>query len=117
MARTSAVSLTRGVQVEPVAVRGVAVLRVRSVAERFGTGALPETVAEAVTAATGPGREDAEDVRALRPVRIESRTVVVPVRVAGRLVMAAAQAGAYAALNGDGRTVRPSYGDCTGESC
>jgi hypothetical protein len=39
-----------------------------------------------------------------RPVRVDVRTVAVPVRVAGRLVMAAAQAGKYATLNGDSRT-------------
>jgi hypothetical protein len=59
---------------------------------------------KAITAAADPGREGAEHVYAVRPVRIDARTVAVPVRVAGRLVMAAAQAGKYAALNGDGRT-------------
>lgn len=103
--------LTRGVEVEPVAVRDVVALMVRSVAERIGMDqeealhlVQPETVAEAITAAADPGREGAEDVHAVRPVRVDARTVAVPVPVAGRLVMAAAQAGKYAALNGDGRT-------------
>ncbi|MFF3750499.1 hypothetical protein ACFYYH_08580 [Streptomyces sp. NPDC002018] len=111
VAQTSAVLLTRGVEVEPVAVRDVVALMVRSVAERIGMDqeealhlVQPEAVAGAITAAAGPDREGAEDVHAVRPVRVEARTVAVPVRVAGRLVMAAAQAGKYATLNGDGRT-------------
>lgn len=111
VAQTSAVLLTRGVEVEPVAVRDVVVLMVRSVAERIGMDheealhlVQPEMVAEAITAAADPGREGAEDVHAVRTVRVDARTVAVPVRVAGRLVMAAAQVGKYASLNGDGRT-------------
>jgi len=64
----------------------------------------PEKVAEAITAAADPDCEGAEHVYAVRPVRVDARTIAVPVQVAGRLVMAAAQAGKYAALNGDGRT-------------
>jgi hypothetical protein len=110
VAQTSAVLLTRGVEVEPVAVRDVVALMVRSVAERIGMDeeealrlVQPEMVAEAITAAADPGREGAEDVHAVRPVRVDARTVAVPVAVAGRLVMAAAQVGKYASLNGDGR--------------
>jgi hypothetical protein len=40
----------------------------------------------------------------VRPVRVDARMVSAAVRVLGRLVMAAAQAGKYASLNGDGRT-------------
>jgi hypothetical protein len=111
VAQTSAVLLTRGVEVEPVAVRDVVALMVGSVAEQIGMDqeealhlVRPEAVAEAITAAADPGREGAEDVHAVRPVRVDARAVAVPVSVAGRLVMAAAQAGKYAALNGDGRT-------------
>jgi hypothetical protein len=111
VAQTSAVLLTHGVEVEPVAVRDVVALMVRSVAERMNMDSeealhlvLPESVAEAITAAADPGREGAGQVHAVRPVRVDARTVAVPVRVAGRLVMAAAQAGKYATLNGDGRT-------------
>jgi hypothetical protein len=42
-------------------------------------------------------------VHSVRPVRVDARTVALPVRVAGRLVMAAAQAAKYARLNGNGR--------------
>ncbi|MER5356888.1 hypothetical protein [Streptomyces sp. NPDC002785] len=111
VAQTSAVLLTRGLEVEPVAVRDVVALMVRSVAERMGMDqeealhlVRPESVAEAIIAAADPDSEGAEHVYAVRPVRVDARTAVVPVEVAGRLVMAAAQAGKYAALNGDGRT-------------
>ncbi|NJP43260.1 hypothetical protein [Actinacidiphila epipremni] len=111
VAQTSAVLLTRGVEVEPVAVRDVVALMVRSVAERMNMDAeealhlvRPEAVAEAITAAADPGREGAEHIYAVRPVRVDASTVAVPVRTLGRLVMAAAQAGKYATLNGDGRT-------------
>ncbi|WNI16218.1 hypothetical protein [Actinacidiphila sp. ITFR-21] len=111
VAQTSAVLLTRGVEVEPVAVRDVVALMVRSVAERMNMDpeealhlVRPESVAEAITAAADPGREGSEHVYAVRPVRVDARSVAVPVRTLGRLVMAAAQAGKYATLNGDGRT-------------
>jgi hypothetical protein len=111
VAQTSAVLLTRGVEVEPVAARDVVALMVRSVAEPMNMDpeealhlVRPESVAEAITAAADPGREGAEHVYAVRPVRVDASTVAVPVRMLGRLVMAAAQAGKYATLNGDGRT-------------
>ncbi len=111
VAQTSAVLLTRGAEVEPVAVRDVVALLVSSVAERTGMEpeeavhlVTPETVAEAIVAAADPEREGAQGVHAVRPVRVDARSVGVPVAVVGRLVMAAAQAGKYAALNGDGRT-------------
>jgi hypothetical protein len=110
VAQTSAVLLTRGVVVEPVAVRDVVALMVRSVAERMNMApeealrlVVPETVAEAIAAAAEPDVEGAEDVHSVRRVRVDVRTVVLPVRVAGRLVMAAAQAAKYARLNGNGR--------------
>ncbi|WP_328914260.1 MULTISPECIES: hypothetical protein [unclassified Streptomyces] len=110
VAQTSAVLLTRGVEVEPVAVRDVVALMVRSVAERMNLDpeeaihmVVPETVADAIIVASDPNREGAEDVHSVRPVRVDARTVAVPVPVAGRLVMAAAQAAKYARLNGNGR--------------
>jgi hypothetical protein len=97
VAQTSAVLLTRGVEVEPVAVRDVVALMVRSVAERMRMDqeealhlVQPEKVAEAITAAADPDREGAEDVHAVRPVRVDARSVAVPVPVAGRLVARAA---------------------------
>jgi hypothetical protein len=110
VAQTSAVLLTRGVEVEPVAVRDVVALMVRSFAERMNMDpeealhlVRPESVAEAITAAADPGREGAEHVYAVRPVRVDASTVAVPVRVAGRLVMTAVQAAKCARLNGHGR--------------
>jgi hypothetical protein len=110
VAQTSAVLLTRGVEVEPVAVRDVVALMVRSVAEPMNMDleealhlVVPETVADAIVTAADPDREGAEDVHSVRPVRVDARTVALPVRVAGRLVMAAAQAAKYARLNGNGQ--------------
>jgi hypothetical protein len=110
VAQTSAVLLTRGVEVEPVAVRDVVALMVRSVAERMNLDpeeavhmVVPETLADAIVAAADPEAEGAEGVHSVRPVRIDARTIRLPVRVAGRLVMAASQAAKYARLNGDGR--------------
>lgn len=110
VAQTSAVLLTRGVEVEPVAVRDVVALMVSSVAERMNLDleealhlVRPESVADAILTAADPEAEGAEDVHSVRPVRIDARVVELPVRVAGRLVMAAAQASKYARLNGNGR--------------
>ncbi|WP_435127314.1 hypothetical protein [Actinacidiphila sp. bgisy144] len=110
VAQTSAVLLTRGVEVEPVAVRDVVALMVRSVAERMNMDleeavhmVVPETVADAIVAAADPEAEGAEDVHSVRPVRVDARTILLPVRVAGRLVMTAAQVAKYARLNGHGR--------------
>ncbi|MEE4546507.1 hypothetical protein V2S66_31645 [Streptomyces sp. V4-01] len=143
VAQTSAVLLTRGVEAEPVAVSDVVALMVRSVCERMTVDpeealhlVRPESVAEAITAAADPGREGAEHVYAVRPVRVDASTVAVPVRILGRLVMAAAPAGKYATLNGDGRTAshaldlaarragqargandRPAEGSCSAQHC
>jgi hypothetical protein len=83
VAQTSAVLLTRGVEVEPVAVRDVVALMVRSVAERMNMDleeavhmVVPETVADAIVAAA----EDAENVHSVRPVRVDARTILLPVR-------------------------------------
>jgi hypothetical protein len=104
------VLLTRGVEVEPVAVRDVVALMVRSLAERMNLDAeeavhmvVPETVADAIVAAADPEAEGAEDVHSVRPVRVDARTILLPVRVAGRLVMTAVQVAKYARLNGHGR--------------
>lgn len=97
VAHTSAVLLTRGVEVEPVAVRDVVALMVRSVAEGMKLNpeeavhmAVPETVADAIVAAADPDVEGAEEVHSVRPVRVDARTIRLPVMVAGRLVMTAA---------------------------
>jgi hypothetical protein len=106
----SAVLLTRGLHVETVAVRGVAARLVESVAARVGLDAeeavplvTPEMVADLIVAAADPSAQGAERVHAARPVRVDSRRVVVPVGTLGRLVITAAQTGKYAVLNGHGR--------------
>jgi hypothetical protein len=108
VARTSAVLLIRGVEVEPVAVRDVVALMVRSLAERMNMDpkealhlVRPESVAEAITTAADSGHEGAEHVYAVRPVRVDASTIAVPVRTPGRLVMAAAQAGSEHCRLGD----------------
>ncbi|MFE2426992.1 hypothetical protein ACFXJ5_09595 [Streptomyces sp. NPDC059373] len=108
---TTAVLLTRGLEVEPVAVRDVVAYMVDVLAQQTGMDAeeavhlvTSETVADAIAKASDQTLEGAEAVHAVRPVRVDARTVSAAVRVLGRLVMAAAQAGKYASLNGDGRT-------------
>ena len=108
---TTAVLLTRGLEVEPVAVRDVVAYMIDTLAQQTGMDAeeavhlvTSETVADAIVKASDQSLEGAEAVHAVRPVRIDARTVSAAVRVLGRLVMAAAQAGKYASLNGDGRT-------------
>jgi hypothetical protein len=110
VAQTSAVLLTRGVEVEPVAVRDVVALMVRAVAERMNLDpeeavrmVVPETVADAIVVAADPDAEGAESVHSVWSVRVDARTVLLSIRVAGRLVMTAAQAAKYARLNGHAR--------------
>ncbi|MFF4520430.1 hypothetical protein [Streptomyces bluensis] len=107
---TTAVLLTHGLEVEPVAVRDVVAHMVEVLAQQTGMDAeeavhlvTSETVADAIARASDQTLEGAEAVHAVRPVRVDARTVSAAVRVLGRLVMAAAQAGKYASLNGDGR--------------
>lgn len=112
---TTAVLLTRGLEVEPVAVRDVVAHMVEVLARQTGMDAeeavhlvASETVADAIVRASDQTLEGAEAVHAVRPVRVDARTVSAAVRVLGRLVMAAAQVGKYASLNGDGRTAAQS---------
>jgi hypothetical protein len=109
-AQTSAVLLTRGMEVEPIAVQGVLAHVVTVTAERTGLDegetlhlVTPEAVADFIAQAADEQRAGAEDVHAVRPVRIDARTVPADLGTLGRLVMAAAQAGKYAATNHDGR--------------
>ncbi|MDX3066737.1 hypothetical protein PV518_31945 [Streptomyces sp. ND04-05B] len=105
----TAVLLTRGLEVEPVAVREVVAHVVEVLAQRTGMNAeeavhlvTSETVADAIVRASDQTLEGAEAVRAVRPVRVDARTVSAAVRALRRLVMAVAHAGKYASLNGDG---------------
>jgi hypothetical protein len=111
VAETTAVLLTRGLEVEPVAVRDVVAYMVDVLAQQTGMDAeeavhlvTSETVADAIAKASDQTLEGAAAVHAVRPVRVDARTVSAAVRVLGRLGMAAAQAGKYVSLNGDGRT-------------
>ncbi|TJZ99666.1 hypothetical protein [Actinacidiphila oryziradicis] len=111
VAQTTAVLLTRGLEVEPVAVRDVVSYVVNTPAKNVGVDAdeavhlvSPEIVADAIEAAADDSREGASAVHAVRPVRVDVRTVEVPTMALGRLVMAGAQAGKYASANGDGRS-------------
>ncbi|MBB1242377.1 hypothetical protein GL263_02130 [Streptomyces durbertensis] len=109
-AQTSAVLLTRGMEVEPTAVQGVLAHVVTVTAERTGLDeeealhlVTPEAVADLIAQAADERLDGAEDVHAVRPVRVDARTVPADLGTLGRLVMAAAQAGKYAATNHDRR--------------
>ena len=109
-AQTSAVLLTRGMEVEPTAVQRVLAHVLTVTAERTGLDeeealhlVTPEAVADLITQAADERLAGAQDVHAVRPVRVDARTVPAGLSTLGRLVMAAAQAGKYAATNHDGR--------------
>ncbi|MFF3690002.1 hypothetical protein [Streptomyces sp. NPDC002187] len=111
VAQTTAVLLTRGLEVEPVAVRDVVSYVVNTAAGKVGLDpeeavhlVSPEMVADAIAAAADDSNEDASAVHTVRPVRLDARKVDVPTMALGRLVMAGAQAGKYAAANHDNRT-------------
>ncbi|ANW19654.1 hypothetical protein [Streptomyces clavuligerus] len=108
-AQASAVLLTRGVEVETTAVHGVVAHLVGAMAERVGTDkgeavhlVTPEAVAEIIVKAAGEREPGAAPPHAVRPVRVNDGLVRVRVESLGHLVMATAQAGKYASLNGDG---------------
>lgn len=109
-AQVSAELLLRGLNVETVAVVNVTAHMVELVAERMGiqprsalkyidTGAVADRIAEAGSADT----EGAHTVLAVRPVRVDARTVLAERWVAGHPLMALAQAAKYALSNGDTR--------------
>ncbi len=107
--QTSAVLVTHGVEVESTSVQGVAAHLVESVAQQVGMdheGAVhlvpPETVAEIIMKAMAEEDRGAAAPHVVRPVRRDDRMVNAPVELLGHLVMAAAQGGKYAGLNGDG---------------
>ncbi|GLF95572.1 hypothetical protein [Streptomyces yaizuensis] len=103
-----AVLLTCGSEVEPTAVRGVAARLVGLAAQTTGLDeeeavhlVTPETVADTIMKSAADQHGGATSPHAVRPVRIDGRTVDVPVTSLGHLVMATAQAGKYAMFNGD----------------
>ncbi|MFD4256435.1 hypothetical protein ACFWR9_02095 [Streptomyces sp. NPDC058534] len=108
VAQTSAVLLTHGVEVETTSVHGVAAHCVEVMAGQVGVDledavhlVTPEAVAELIMAAAAE-EHGVSRPHAMRPVRVDDRTVGVPVEAVGHLVMAASQAGKYAGANGDG---------------
>lgn len=107
--QTSAVLLTRGVEVEPTSVQGVAAYLVEAVARQTRMDleeavhlVTPEAAAEIIMKAAAEDDQGAAGPHAVRPVRIDDRTVSAPVESLGHLVTAAAQAGKCASLNDDG---------------
>jgi hypothetical protein len=107
--QASAVLLTRGIEVETVAVHGVAAHLVEVTAKNTGLDEeeavhliTSETVADTIMKAASDRDEGTAPPHAVRPVRVDDRMVNVPVESLGHLVMATAQAGKYATLNGDG---------------
>jgi hypothetical protein len=109
VAQAGAVLLTHGAEVEPVSVRGVAAYLVETMAQKVGMDlaeaihlVTPEAVAEIIMKAANEDDQGVAGPHAVRPVRIDDRTVGAPVESLGHLVMAAAQAGKYAGVNDDG---------------
>ncbi|MFC8350318.1 hypothetical protein [Streptomyces sp. NPDC057280] len=107
--QASAVLLTHGVEVEPTSVRGVAEHLVEVMGRQMGMDhdeavhlVTPEAVAEIIMKAASEADQGVSGPHAVRPVRIDDRTVSAPVESLGHLVMAASQAGKYAGLNDDG---------------
>jgi hypothetical protein len=107
--QAGAVLLTHGVEVEATSVRGVAAHLVEVMARQVGMDqeeavhlVTPEAVAEIIMNAASEDDQGVSNPHAIRPVRIDERTVSAPVEVLGHLVMAASQAGKYAGLNDDG---------------
>lgn len=108
VAQASAVLLTRGVEVETAAVHGVVAHLVGAMVERVRVDQedavhliTPETVADIIMKASAEREPGAAPSHAVRPVRVDDREVRVHVGSLGHLVMATAQAGKYATLNGD----------------
>lgn len=107
--QSSAVLLTRGVEVEAASVQGVAGHLVETVAERSGMApeeavrlVTPEAVADVIAKAMASEAGNEPALHAVRPVRIDDGTLHVPVEALGHLVMAASQAAKYAGLNSGG---------------
>ncbi|MDQ0908760.1 hypothetical protein QFZ22_004745 [Streptomyces canus] len=107
--QAGAVLLTHGVEVEATSVRGVAEHLVEAMAQQVGMDheeavhlVTPEAVAEIIMKAASEDDQGVSGPHAVRPVRIDDRTVSAPVESLGHLVMAASQAGKYAGLNDDG---------------
>ncbi|TJZ97134.1 hypothetical protein [Actinacidiphila oryziradicis] len=109
-AQTDAELLTRGLEVDPVAVHNVLAHMVNLVADRMGIqprSALryvdPSATADTIAKAADPATAGAENVHAVRPVRVDDREVVLPRFAPGRPLMALAQAAKYASGNGNQR--------------
>ncbi|MEV3872261.1 hypothetical protein ACWD6I_12615 [Streptomyces sp. NPDC002454] len=109
VAQASAVLLTHGIEVETAAVHGVVAHLVGAMAKRVGMDeeeavhlVTPEVVADVIMTATAERESGAAPPHAVRPVRVDNRLVPVRVESLGHLVMATAQSGKYASLNGDG---------------
>lgn len=101
--------LTQGVEVEAVAVQGVAAHLVETLAQQSAMDpeeavhlVTPEAIADAIVKATGEEKKRVSALHAVRPVRIDDRTVHASVEALGHLVTAASQAAKYAGLNSAG---------------
>lgn len=113
LAQTEAELLTRGLDVVPVAVRGVLAHAVNTVADRMGIqprSALryiePSVIADQIARAGAQSTDGAEGAHGVRPFRLDNRTVPTDRCVTGRPLMALAQAAKYATTNGDSRTAQ-----------
>ncbi|MFI5748902.1 hypothetical protein ACIBBE_23905 [Streptomyces sp. NPDC051644] len=113
LAQTEAELLTRGLDVVPVGVRNVLAHAVNTVAERMGIqprSALryidPSVIADQIAKAGAESTDGTGGAHGIRPFRLENRTVPTDRCVAGRPLMALAQAAKYATSNGDSRTAQ-----------
>ncbi|MGW2563017.1 hypothetical protein ACWCXB_27945 [Streptomyces sp. NPDC001514] len=66
----------------------------------------PSAIADQIAKAGDPATQGAEAVHAVRPVRIDERSVTLPRWACSRPLMALTQAIKYASSNGDTRTVQ-----------
>ncbi|MGW2539709.1 hypothetical protein ACWC5I_02240 [Kitasatospora sp. NPDC001574] len=102
VAQSVGILLTRGLSVEPAAVRRVAEHFAGLVAEGLDFDCddavrtvTPEAVADAIVRAA----EDNDTAVALRPVRVREGAIIAPPWVSGRLVMALAKIAQWAGAN------------------
>ncbi|MFC9649599.1 hypothetical protein [Streptomyces sp. NPDC056937] len=97
--QAGAVLLTHGVEVEATSVRGVAEHLVEVMAQQVGMDqeavhlVTPEAIAEIIMKSVTEDDQGISGPHAVRPVRIDDRTVSASVESLGHLVMSAAQAG------------------------
>jgi hypothetical protein len=107
----SAVLLTRGLEVLDITLRSMALEMITQVSNSTGVSTeeaihlvSPEVLADLVVRSVDESAEGVDGFGAVRKVRMDVRPISVPAGALGRMIMAAAQAGKFAATNGDSNT-------------